>query len=322
MLDVLAITSPLFILIGVGYLMVKTGVIDRADIPALGKLVITFALPALIFRALAQRDFETIFDLGYLAVYGGGSLLSFALVMLISSMFQGRTLTESAITGLGASLSNSGFIGFPLLLALMGPVAPVVLALTMLVENVLMIPLVLTLAETGSSQNIGWVRALGLALTRLSRNPIIMAILLGLGFSLLGIRLPAPLAKAVDMAAAAAGAVALFAIGGTLVRLSVTGMAWRIALPLTGKLVVHPLMVLLLLWLVPPFDPVLQIGALVAACSPMLSIYPVLSARYGMDQEAAATLLATTLASFFTISLAVWLLNLSGRLELVADIGP
>jgi hypothetical protein len=45
------------------------------------------------------------------------------------------------------------------------------------------------------------------------------------------------------------------------------------------------------------------------ACMPMISIYPLLAHKHGHEGLCAAALLATTLASFVTVNVALWLLR-------------
>jgi malonate transporter len=57
--------------------------------------------------------------------------------------------------------------------------------------------------------------------------------------------------------------------------------------------------------LIGPLEPSLQRAAIIYASVPMLSIYPVLAQKYGLDGLAAAALLVATTLSFVTINL--WL---------------
>jgi hypothetical protein len=212
---------------------------------------------------------------------------------------------------MGMSCCNSGYVGYPVaLLTLGGPVAAVALALNMIVENLLLLPLLMALADTadGAGPAKGqWRRALGQTLVRLARNPMIGAIVAGFVLSLLGWQLPGPLARTVNLFSQASGALALFVIGGTLVGLQVKGMRRRVARIAFGKLILHPLAVLvLLLWLVPINDPQLRTAVLLSAAMPMLGIYPILAQKHGLDDLAAAALLVTTIASFFTLSALLW----------------
>jgi len=72
-----------------------------------------------------------------------------------------------------------------------------------------------------------------------------------------------------------------------------------------GKLVLHPLCVLALVWLMPPQEPALRAAAVLFAAMPMMSIYPVLAQRHGHDRFCAAALLAATVVSFVTISVLI-----------------
>ncbi len=76
-----------------------------------------------------------------------------------------------------------------------------------------------------------------------------------------------------------------------------------------GKLLLHPLAVLAVLLMLPGLDATLRTAAVVFACMPMLSIYPLLAQKHGEQAFSAAALLVATLASFATISAWLWLLD-------------
>ncbi|WP_098418579.1 hypothetical protein [Marinobacter sp. LV10MA510-1] len=70
-----------------------------------------------------------------------------------------------------------------------------------------------------------------------------------------------------------------------------------------GKLLIHPLLVGLIIWLLPPFNPELQLAAVLLAAMPMMSIYPIFGTQYGYRNFTASTLMLTTITAFITISL-------------------
>jgi predicted permease len=72
-----------------------------------------------------------------------------------------------------------------------------------------------------------------------------------------------------------------------------------------GKLLIHPLAVITMIMLLPAIDPKLQMSAVIYACVPMLSIYPIFGQRYHQEDLCAAALMVATTASFFTTTL--WL---------------
>ncbi|GLK58299.1 hypothetical protein GCM10017624_04560 [Azotobacter vinelandii] len=300
--QILSITMPIFILIGLGFLAVRFEAIDSEQIRGLGRFVISFALPALVLKAVSDNPFLEVMNWQYLLAYGGGSLAVFLLGLLFALRLRREPLDRGAITALGMAVSNSGFVGYPIVAMLLGPAAAIGLALNILVEQLLIIPLSLVLAEAGQRRGaVG--KVLGEAAGRLARTPLILAMLGGLLLSLLGVRLPAIPGKVVEMLASASAPVALFVIGGSLRGLKLDGLfaeLWTIA---AGKLILHPLAVFLLFSLLPDVDPALRVAGVVFASAPMLSVYTVLGQRFGVEGRCAAALLFTTLMSFFSISL-------------------
>jgi malonate transporter len=314
MLEILAITSPIFITILIGFSATRLGLFDKAAMRVFGMFVVKLALPALLFRALAQRQLGEILNASYLLAYAGGSLLVIALGYAWYRRVAGFGPTVAAFRVMGMSCSNSSFIGYPILLLLLPQVAGVALALNVLVENVLVIPLMLALAERGRGAGGPWYRLVGQSLARLAANPIIIAVAAGLAASLVGWNMPAPVERTVTLFAMSSSALSLFVIGGSLVGLPIGGLG-RQAIPVAAvKLLVHPLAVLggvvaLPLLGLPALDPALRTAAVLMAAMPMMSIYPILAQAYGEEDFAAAALLVTTVASFFTLSCLLWVLQ-------------
>ncbi|WP_313115904.1 AEC family transporter [Ectopseudomonas guguanensis] len=314
MLTVLGITAPIFILIGLGFVSARIALINREQIRGLGAFVINFALPALVLRALVERRLDEVLNWPYLAAYALASLSLFTAGFAVARWLRGQGQSASAILAMGMSVSNSGFIGYPIAVMVLGQTAAVAMALGMLVENLLLIPLALALAEAGTQRgNGGWalLRETGL---RLARNPLIIAIAVGLLLSLLQIRLPAVPLRVVDMLADASAPVALFVIGGSLYGLKLGGMGGDLVQTALGKLVLHPLALLLTFLLLPGVEPQLMVAGLLFASAPMMSIYPILGQRFGLEQRCAAALVAATVLAFFSISGLLALLRWQGLL--------
>lgn len=309
MLHILSITGPIYLIIAAGFLTVRAGVFEPPDMRVLGRFVINFSLPALLFRAISQRPLGEVLDGVFLLAYTLGSLLVLFGAVAYLRRVQGRPLPVAALHGLGMSGSNSGFVGFPIVLQLLGPPAGVALALTMMVENLLIIPLAMAMADSSAGSGLRWHRALAQSARGLLRNPMILAIIAGFASTLLGVQWPETVLRTIQIVANAASPVALFVIGGSLVGMRLQGMRGDIARVAVGKLVLHPLAVLGALLLLPPFDPVLRTAAVAFACMPMLSIYPLLAHKHGEQAFSAAALLVTTIASFLTISGWLWLLD-------------
>lgn len=321
MLEILSITAPIFILIGLGFLARHRGLISPVQLSGIGTFVLYCTLPALVINALTRRPLEEVIDISFLFAYGVGSLLVFGAGFWLAITIQRKPFSESAIQALGMSASNSGFVGFPVAAMVFGTqTAGFVLALAMLIENLLIIPGGLILAEIGLQRGARpWVVVRN-TLTRLARNPILIGIVTGVALSATQAPVPAPISRVIEMLAGAAAPAALFVIGGTLYGLQTRGMARNVSQLMLGKLVLHPLAILALFALVlslnPDFDPTLLAGGLLFASCPMISVYPLLGSRFGMEGVGAAALMATTVASFITLSAVIWALTEVGLVTL------
>ncbi len=316
MLEIFSITTPIFLLIGVGYLAMLGRIVTREQVQGIGTFVLYCALPALVIRALTQNPLEEVFNPQYLLAYGIGSVLVFGFALLVTLHLQQQSLGAGAIHALGMAASNSGFVGYPVAAMVMGSPAAVFLALNMLIENLLIIPGALILAEAGRQSGSGFRDALQQTTLRLVRNPILIGLMVGVVISASEMALPGPVMVAIDMLASAAPPAALFVIGASLFGLQVRGMAGDVGQIVLGKLVLHPLVVLGVFLLMPDMDPTLLAGALLFACAPMISIYPIIGQRYDLGGISAAALMIATLSSFVTISLVIWLMTHFGLLPI------
>lgn len=300
---------PIFAVIGIGYFAVKTRYIDAQAIPHMGRFVISVCLPALVFSAVASSPLQTLVNPSYVIVYAIAGVLSFFIGWGVSRGLGRHDRVDQGLTGAGMSISNSAFIGAPVLIAIYGELPADAFTMNVMVENIVVLPLILLMLELGRASVTA---TSGRAIARnvgygLVTNPILLAVAAGVAFNLSGFGLPEPAERGIGFLANAAAGVALFVIGGSLVGTQVKGDLWLIGGVAAGKLIVHPLLVLGLITLMPAFDPELQRIAVLSAAVPMLSIYPVLAMRY-RDSDASlysAILVVTTLSSLVTLS--VWM---------------
>ncbi|MDQ2089879.1 AEC family transporter [Marimonas arenosa] len=312
MLAILSITFPIYAAIALGYVMVRQGVFQPQHMPVFGGYVLNVALPALLFNAVATRDVSDLFNLTYMAVFLAGSLATITVAFVILSAV-GTSPTRRAVAIMGTSCANTGFVGYPLLLLALPSVAGQVLALNMLVENFVVIPVCLAIMEASKAEEAHILRKLRNILLGVLRRPMVLALTAGLVFSLSGLVLPEPAGRFLDMLAASSAALALFVIGGSLVGVPSRGNSGIAMLTVLGKLALHPAMIALTLLAVPmiglaPLPPDLTAAAVISAAVPMFTIYALFAQELGHEGMASiAQVLATTLA-FFTLSALLFVL--------------
>jgi len=146
MSQILTITLPIYATILLGYLIVAKGWFSASDMRTLGRYVLNIALPALLFNAVASRDIAEVFHFGYMLVFLSGGL---ATIVLAGVWFHATDPDKArrAVAIMGSTCPNSGFVGYPVMLLAFPDIAGLVLALNMLVENLVLIPICLVWVE-------------------------------------------------------------------------------------------------------------------------------------------------------------------------------
>ncbi len=306
MLAVLGITLPIYLAVLAGFGTTKAGLFQREHMKVFSRFVVYIALPATVFTAVAGRDFDEIIDPTYVAANALGSLVVIGIALFYGRVLSRRSLTSAAYDAMGAVCPNSGFIGYPLMLLVLPTVAAPAVGMDMIVENVLLIPLTLTLMEVGAGgATAGTV--VRIAAQRMVRQPLLWAIAAALTVSISGLQLPAVLTDTVGLFAQAATAVALFTVGGLLTGLNISGAVMRLVVGTVLKLLIHPAaLALAALGLtalgMPELSPELFAALVLTGALPALSVFPTFALRHGEEQHASAALMTTTVLSFVTIT--------------------
>ncbi len=305
MLNVLAISGPIFFIIFLGFLAVKAKLLRSEESRALGSFVVHFALPALLFKALAQRPAANLVDPTLITHYGAGSILVFTLITLV--MLRRHSPQKATAMAVGSSLSNSAFMGFPIAEELFGKDAAGMLAVYVFVENLIIVPLLLIIAELTSKREGHWFRLMYEIPSRLIKNPLVLAMIAGIIFSTCHIPLQGAPARTINLLSAASAPTALFYIGCSLAGLKIKGHSYDIGIITFSKLILHPCSVLMTFVVFPAHDAEIIKAATLNAAMPMATIYPLLSQRYGQEGIASAILVVTSVLSFISISALLWL---------------
>lgn len=305
--DILTITLPVFALIAMGYGAVWQGFFKQSDMRVLGQFVLQIALPALLFRAVATRPLTEVLVPGYLFVFLAAGL-GLILVVYTSTAIAGVGPRRRAIAALGSIIPNSGFIGYPMMLLIFPDLAGVILAMNMLVENFILIPICLMLAELGrKDEGRPLAHMLGAMVMSVLKRPMVLSLLVGLIWTLLSLPIPRPAMRVLDVTANAAAALSLFAIGGSLFGLPTRGNRALAGFIAMGKLVLHPALTFTALagfaalgWAVPTGD--LATAVVLSAAMPMFGIYTILAQDYELEGLASLALLMAMVGAFFSLS--------------------
>lgn len=299
MLEIFLKTLPFFALIGLGYWAGRTRFFTEEATAYLTKFVFYFALSAMLFGFAANLSLAEIFDTRFVAAYLTGTMAIY-LVAMIVAFARKLPLAEAAIEAQVAVIGNTGFLGVPMLVVLLGPQAagPVLLVLAIdLIVFSSLITLLITGAR-GGGLSVAVLRKLGLGLVR---NPMIVSMAAGLIWSATAQPVPAPINEFLSILGAAATPGALFAIGASLAGKSAERV--EIAAWLSScKLILHPAAVALAALVIFDVDP-FSAGVMIAAAAlPVAGNVYMLAQHYGVaPRRVSAAILVSTAFSILTV---------------------
>jgi predicted permease len=324
MQSILAVTFPFFALVLLGYLAVRRGVLPEQAIPGLNAFVLYFALPCMLFRFGASMPFAQLLNPVLVGVYLASALIvvffTIAVTLRRHGDGPGVSMKDSAFGALVAAFPNSGFMGFPLLIGLLGEASAGPLIGCIVVDIVVTSSLCLALAQLRPASETATrhdtLAAFGRALRGALSNPLPWSIALGAAVAAAGVKLPGPVSEIVRLLGDSATPVALFTIGAVLWRAQQHATsrtpvgAW---LPIVViKLVVHPLLLLAagLLAKAAGFapSPFALLVLVLNAALPSASNVAILAERYGADNGRITRIIMwSTGIAFVSFSAIAWI---------------
>ena len=281
----------LFLLIGVGTLAVKTGVLKLEHKQPLSNLLVNIVVPAMIVNSY-QMEFSLEILRNLLAAFG----LS---ILTIDS--------RTAIFRFASIFSNAAYMGFPLISALFGSEGLLYASAYVTVFNVLLWTLGYSMVS-GSSDPKAVVKSL-------AHTPAIYAVLVGLAIYLLQIPIPALLAQPISLLGAMNTPLSMLITGmliaaGDLKSIVCSRPIWKLA---AVRMLVIPALCLgafALLGLF-RFGMAAQV-VLLLECCPAAAITSVFAVQFGHDEQfAAGCVVLTTLLSILTLPLCALVLTMA-----------
>ncbi|MEL6609150.1 MAG: AEC family transporter [Pseudomonadota bacterium] len=304
----LEVILPVFVVIGLGYVAVWRSWLDDSAVDTLTSFAQRFAIPILLFQAIAGLDLATTFDPRLLGSFYGGAVSGFVAGIAVARLGFGRAWPDSIAIGFVGLFSNSVLLGLPITELAYGDA---VLAHTFTIISIhapFCYALGITAMEVVRADGKGPAGIARAVLTGMFSNMLILAIGLGFVVNLLGLRLPGPLIDGMTIIAAAALPTALVGLGGVLRRYRPDGDLRLVLVMCAVSLILHPAVAfgLATLWSLPA-DP-MRAAVLTGAMAPGVNSF-IFANIYGVGKRvAASSVLIATALSIGTVW--VWLLIL------------
>jgi malonate transporter and related proteins len=304
----LELATPLFALVLAGALLVRVLRWPPAIGHALTRFLFGAALPALLFRLMADLSRLPPVDARLLIAFFGGSLIVFVIGRLVGlALFRLDGVSQS-VFALGGIFSNNVFLGVPLAQAALGDAAMPAVALV-LVFNALTLWTLATVSVEWARYGELSLRGFGQTARSVLTNPVVSSILAGAAFGMTGWTLPTLVDAPLKLLGDAAIPLSLVLLGMGLAEHGVSS-GWREASAITVlKLVAQPLVV----WAMavalglPPIET--QAVVLLAVLPVGINVYLMAREFGAMQGPVATSMVASTVLAAVTTPLALTLVG-------------
>ncbi len=296
---------PIWVLTVIGFVAARTDVLGERAESVLGRFAFYLAMPAVLFTTLVDSEPGALANLGVLAFVIGTFVVGTIGLLLHWKVFR-RSLPDQALGAMAGAYVNSGNLGIPVAVGVLGDSSFMVAVL--LFQPVIVMPMVLAAVEVGSGRRGGMLRTL---VTLPVRNPIILASLLGVVVGATGWRPPELVLEPLKALGSAGVPTALVVLGMSLSAMRAPDRDGRAQVGATValKLLVHPL-VTFLACLALGVDGPLRLAAVVSAALPTAQNVYVLARQYRPDARLPRdAVLVSTALSMVTLSVVAVLLQ-------------
>ena len=298
LLDVIV---PVFVVIGFGYLAVWRGFFSNSNVEGLMKFTQNFAIPCLLFNAIAEIDLQSTFQVDLLAVFYSGAFISFFAGVLGGRYIFAREWEDCVAIGFCCLFSNSLLLGLAITERAYGP--------EVLATNFVIVALhapfcygigifAMEIARNRSQKPSIIFKNVAIAMFR---NALVLGIIAGFVFNFYNLSLPKPMDDAVDMIVLVALPTALFGMGGVLYQYRPAGDVGPIIMVVIISLLIHPSLVWMFGRAVALDQNAFRSAVVTSAMAPGINGF-VFANMYGHGRRVAASVvLICTAASILTV---------------------
>jgi malonate transporter len=263
------VVIPVFGLILTGYLAGRFEVLGPESAAALTRFVYYFAFPAALFVFSARAPIDRTFNWPFIGAFVASSGLTLLIALIVGRLWFGHDLATLSIVGFTAVFGNVIAMGLPLLLTAYGPdgaLPPIVVAL---VFSLLFISSVIAVLEATRASGPSALRVASRLVGTLLRNPVVVAPVLGIFYSMTAQPLPKAVGNYLDLMAGAVGPAALFAVGLSLVGRKLVGNIGEVLWLSVLKAVVNPILTFVLVTYAFVVEPLWSQAAVILSAMPV-----------------------------------------------------
>ena len=305
MSSLIDVIVPVFLIIGCGYFTVWTKLFSVDTIDGLMIFTQNFAIPVLLFDAIAKVDLVSVFNIKLFLSFYSGATIGFLLGFLGSYFLFRRPLEDSVVIGFCCLFSNTVMLGLPITERAYGEEALRHNFAIVSIHAPFCYFLGITVMELVRSSEKNLKKNIIVILKAMFSNALVVGIMLGFLVNLSEIQVAKSIQSSIDMINAVALPAALFGMGGVLYQYRPQGDIGPIIMVCAVSLIIHPTVVWFSGLNFDLSETQLRSAVITAAMAPGINTY-VFASMYGRAKRVASTgVLVSTALSIGSIW--VWL---------------
>ncbi|MEM2459283.1 MAG: AEC family transporter [Candidatus Bathyarchaeia archaeon] len=305
--SILRTVIPIYLLMGLGFLSRKIGILRAGDERILSAYVYYFALPALLFIDLAELPIERV-DVNFIIAGITPIIITVSIYLMLYYLLHFSRDTFYLLI-LSTVFGSLAFFGIPFVMFALSSEAEFLATIAVSSISLIGVFISIFVLEFYTMKDTSILIGLKRTLTRLSKNPLILSILIGLFISSLNVDIPRYIYTPIRMLGGTTATVAIFMLGVFLYGRRYTNLNYALKLSML-RIVLLPSIALLIAALFnlsrTPAAVLLIMHNVPVAVSMM-----VLSERYNFHKETIASLiLVSSVGAAVYINLWLLILNL------------
>ncbi len=302
------VTGPIFVLVLLGIVLKRLGVIDEAFTHTASRLVFVVAMPTMLFMSMINTDIRSLINLAYLGYGLASTLLVFVVYSLLTPLIvkdrrdygvfiQGAFRGNLAIVGLAFCFNAYGHVGLA--------TASLLMSVMTILYNLLSI---YTLSASLSDERVN----LSELMTNIAKNPLIIALVAGMICSLLNIPFPQFMVTSGEYVARMTLPLALICIGAAMSFAELKNSSTAATMAVFAKLIITPVAIVYPAYLFGFEGMQLGVLFLMVSAPTAAASYIMVQAMGGNGKLAANIVVISTLASVITVSVGLAFLKQVG----------
>ncbi len=306
-MNIADIISPLIFIASLGYICAKTKWLSKTQLDGISKFTFNLAIPAFLFIKMANANIDKNLSLTFFLAFYLPVLCCYALAATINFYFHpqlSKNFNASAVFALGSSYSNTVIVGLPILLAMYGQQALMLIFAIVTFHSAMLFTLTSVIAA--KNQQNSWLKTL----INTFKNPLLISILLGALVNLLHIPMPNMLSQSLLLLSKPAISLALFILGASLTFFSLKAQLSFMSISSFIKIILLPLLVYFCatnLFALPEIQR--NVLVILSACPTGVNAYLIAKNFNAYEQTIASTVVFTTIISVISLSAWMWWLN-------------